>query len=573
MIKGRILNKMEKRLICPNCGEPFEIDEKGYAAIAKQVRDKEFKAELTRQQASMETEKKTALELAKSQTAENYEKQLAKKQAEIQALIAQRAQEKKEQELAAAQAEAALKEEFLEQLNQKDQKITELQAQGEQNQKEQELAVAKAEAALKEQLQEKLNRQAKELADLHAQAELTKQQIQMDADQARNKEQTLRESYDMQLKQQKESYDAQLKQQKESYGVQLTQQQENYGAQLRQQKDSMEELKERYEAQLRQQEKSMKERYEAERQLEEKSVKERYEIQLKDKDELIEYYRDLKSKQSTKMVGETLEQHCEISFNQVRAIGFQNAYFEKDNEISKSGSKGDYIFRDYDENGLEYISIMFEMKNENETTATKHKNADFLKELDKDRKEKGCEYAVLVTLLEADNDYYNTGIVDMSHKYPKMYVIRPQFFIQMITILRNAAMNSLQYKRELEALQNQNLDITHFEEKLLDFKDKFGRNYTLASERFQKAIDEIDKTIDHLQKVKDNLLASENNLRLANNKLEDLTIKKLTWKNPTMQEEFAKAREAAKLEQQKGMDQPDKKAETDRITDGSGTNE
>ena len=306
----------------------------------------------------------------------------------------------------------------------------------------------------------------------------------------------------------------------------------------------MTELKERYEAQLKQQEQSMKERYEAECQLQEKAVKERYEIQLKDKDEMIEYYRDLKAKQSTKMVGETLEQHCEVSFNQVRAIGFQNAYFEKDNEVSKSGSKGDYIFRDYDENGLEYISIMFEMKNENETTATKHKNADFLKELDKDRREKGCEYAVLVTLLEGDNDYYNTGIVDMSHRYPKMYVIRPQFFIQIITILRNAAMNSLQYKRELETMRNQNLDITHFEEKLLDFKDKFGRNYTLASDRFQKAIDEIDKTIDHLQKVKDNLLASENNLRLANNKLDDLTIKKLTWKNPTMQEKFAEARAA-----------------------------
>ena len=319
----------------------------------------------------------------------------------------------------------------------------------------------------------------------------------------------------------------------------------------------MAELKARYEEQLKQQEQAMKERYEAEQKLQEQAVKERYEIQLKDKEEMIEYYRDLKAKQSTKMVGETLEQHCEVSFNQVRAIGFQNAYFEKDNEVSKSGSKGDYIFRDYDENGLEYISIMFEMKNENETTATKHKNADFLKELDKDRKEKGCEYAVLVTLLEADNDFYNTGIVDMSHKYPKMYVIRPQFFIQTITILRNAAMNSLQYKRELEAVRNQNLDITRFEEKLLDFKDKFGRNYTLASDRFQKAIDEIDKTIDHLQKVKDNLLASENNLRLANNKLDDLTIKKLTWKNPTMQEKFAEARagrlsesEAASGEQQ-----------------------
>ena len=454
---------MEKKLVCPNCGEPFEIDEKGYAAIAKQVRDREFKEELTRQQASLEAEKKTALELAKSQTAESYEKQLAAKETEI----------------------------------------LKLKAQGEQAGKQQELAVARAEAVLKEQLQERIQRQQDEIAELKAQAEITRKQAELAEKQTALQEKNLRESLATQLKQQRESYDMQMKQQQESYGMQLKQQQA-----------SMTELKERYEAQLRQQEQSMKERYEAERRLEEKAVKERYEIQLKDKDEMIEYYRDLKAKQSTKMVGETLEQHCEVSFNQVRAIGFQNAYFEKDNEVSKSGSKGDYIFRDYD---------------------------------DKDRREKGCEYAVLVTLLEADSDYYNTGIVDMSHKYPKMYVIRPQFFIQIITILRNAAMNSLQYKRELETMRNQNLDITRFEEKLLDFKDKFGRNYTLASDRFQKAIDEIDKTIDHLQKVKDHLLASENNLRLANNKLDDLTIKKLTWKNPTMQEKFAEARAAELL--------------------------
>ena len=276
--------------------------------------------------------------------------------------------------------------------------------------------------------------------------------------------------------------------------------------------------------------------------LHEKVIREDYENRLKVAQEQVDYYKDLKSRLSTKMVGETLEVHCNTVFNGELRPLFPNAYFEKDNDAS-NGSKGDFIFRDY-EDGLEYISIMFEMKNENETTAPKHKNADFLKELDKDRREKGCEYAVLVTLLEADNDYYNTGIVDMSHRYPKMYVIRPQFFIQIITILRNAAMNSLQYKRELETMRNQNLDITRFEEKLLDFKDKFGRNYTLASDRFQKAIDEIDKTIDHLQKVKDNLLASENNLRLANNKLDDLTIKKLTWKNPTMQEKFAEARAA-----------------------------
>lgn len=237
------------------------------------------------------------------------------------------------------------------------------------------------------------------------------------------------------------------------------------------------------------------------------------------------------------MIGESLEQHCEISFNRVRATGFQNAYFEKDND-ARSGSKGDYIFRDYDDAGLEYISIMFEMKNEMDETATKHKNADFLKELDKDRREKKCEYAVLVSMLEPDSELYNEGIVDVSYKFPKMYVIRPQFFIPMITLLRNAAKNSLQYQRELELTRQQNIDISHFEDDLRDFKERFGRNYRLASEKFRKAIDEIDKTIDHLQKTKEALLSSENNLRLANDKAEALTVKKLTAKNPTMRQRF-----------------------------------
>lgn len=238
------------------------------------------------------------------------------------------------------------------------------------------------------------------------------------------------------------------------------------------------------------------------------------------------------------MIGESLEQHCEIEFNKLRATAFQNAYFEKDNNI-KTGSKGDFIYREYANDGIEFISIMFEMKNEMDTTATKHKNEDFFKELDKDRKEKNCEYAVLVTMLEADNEYYNSGIVDVSYKYPKMYVVRPQFFIPIITVLRNAALKSLQYRHELELVRNQNIDITHFEEDINDFKDKFSRNFRLASEKFQKAIDEIDKTIDHLQKTKEALLSSENNLRLANNKAEDLTIKKLTKGNPTMAAKFA----------------------------------
>lgn len=270
----------------------------------------------------------------------------------------------------------------------------------------------------------------------------------------------------------------------------------------------------------------------------EQNLKEKYEEQIKEKNTLIDFYKDLKAKMSTKMVGETLEQHCEIEFNKLRATGFQNAYFEKDNN-AKTGSKGDYIYKETTPDGIEFISVMFEMKNETDTTSTKHKNEDFFKELDKDRCEKGCEYAVLVSLLESDSELYNTGIVDVSHKYPKMYVIRPQFFIPMITLLRNAAMNSIQYRQQLTEYKNQNIDISNFEAEMNDFKDKFGRNYQLASDKFRKAIEEIDKTIDHLQKTKDALMSSENNLRLANNKAQDLSVKRLTKNNPTMAQKFA----------------------------------
>ena len=266
--------------------------------------------------------------------------------------------------------------------------------------------------------------------------------------------------------------------------------------------------------------------------------KEAHTAEIKSKDEQIAYYKDLKAKLSTKMVGETLEQHCEIEFNRLRATGFSRAYFEKDSDI-RGGSKGDYIFRDSDESGTEFISIMFEMKNESDTTATKKKNEDFLKELDKDRNEKGCEYAVLVSLLEPESDLYNLGIVDVSHRYPKMYVVRPQFFIPIITLLRNAAQGTLTYKTELARVREQNIDITNFESELDEFRSGFGRNYELASKKFKTAIEEIDKTIDHLQKTKEALLGSENNLRLANNKADDLTIKKLTRGNPTMAAKFA----------------------------------
>ena len=283
---------------------------------------------------------------------------------------------------------------------------------------------------------------------------------------------------------------------------------------------------------------------EKERRLKEQSLKESYEEKLRAKDEQIAYYKDFKARQSTKMVGESLEQHCETEFNRLRATGFQSAYFEKDNDI-RTGSKGDYIFRESDENGVEFISIMFEMKNEMEQTATKKKNEDFLKELDKDRREKGCEYAVLVSLLEPDSELYNSGIVDVSYRYTKMYVIRPQFFIPMITILRNAARNSLEYRQELAAVKSQNVDISHFESDMNEFKEKFSRNYRLASEKFQKAISEIDETIKHLQKTKDELLSSENNLRLANDKAEGLSIKRLTKNNPTMAAKFEELKNVA----------------------------
>jgi hypothetical protein len=294
---------------------------------------------------------------------------------------------------------------------------------------------------------------------------------------------------------------------------------------------------------------------EAQKALGEKALQEKYEQQIKDRDDAIERLRDMKAKLSTKMVGETLEQHCEIEFNRIRATAFPNAYFEKDND-ARTGSKGDYIFRDYAGTaagdgasadggaGPEIVSIMFEMKNESDATATKKKNEDFFKELDKDRTEKGCEYAVLVSLLEPDNELYNTGIVDVSHRYPKMYVVRPQFFLPIITVLRNAALGSLRYKRELELVKAQNVDITNFENELESFKSGFSRNYDLASRKFQEAISEIDKAIDRLQKVKDALLGSERNLRLANDKAQDVTIKKLTRGNPTMAQKFAELRDA-----------------------------
>ena len=325
----------------------------------------------------------------------------------------------------------------------------------------------------------------------------------------------------------------QLKQQLQFKEVELSQKfQEDLHAKER----TILELKQEKELQQKEQEvqqTALKEKYE----LELRSKKDQFELELKAKDEAIAFYKDFKAKQSTKMVGESLEQHCEIEFNRLRMTAFPRAEFGKDND-AKTGSKGDYIYREYDENGIEILSIMFEMKNENDETATKKKNEHFFKELDKDRHEKQCEYAILVSLLEADNELYNTGIVDVSYQYPKMYVVRPQFFIPIITLLRNAALNSLQYKQELALMRDQHIDITHFEEDLETFKKAFARNYELASKKFQSAIDEIDKTIKSLEKTKAALLSSENNLRLANNKAEDLTVKKLVKNNPTMKQRF-----------------------------------
>lgn len=373
--------------------------------------------------------------------------------------------------------------------------------------REKENAVALAEEKIKSTLQEQLSRREQELTELRAKA-------QLELKEALSK----KESELLQLKARLDSTEVEKKLAINEALKKIEQERDELASTLRL-KDTEQQLLE----------KSLNEKHQAE-------LRERDAI-IRHKDEEIALRKDMKLKLSTKMIGETLEQHCETEFNKLRSVAFPRAYFEKDND-ARSGSKGDFIYREHDENGVEIISIMFEMKNENDQTATKKKNEDFLKELDKDRNEKNCEFAVLVTMLEADSEYYNSGIVDVSHKYPKMYVVRPQFFIPIITLLRNAAMTSLQYKTELALVRNQNIDITNFEEKINAFKHGFARNYDLASRKFNEAIDAIDKSITQLEKTKAALLSSENNLRLANQKAEDLTIKKLTHGNPTMKAKF-----------------------------------
>ena len=426
---------------CPRCGEVFQVDDSGYAKIAQQVRDKEFKAELQRREKEIAEKSENNLQLMKTQ------------------------QEKERTEaLSAKDAELAEKDRLIEQLN----------ARLLNSETETKLAVKEA-VQQSEQLIEQLKAQI-------AGSQTEKKLAVNEAVEIKNKE-----------------------------------------------------LNEKSEEIIRL--KGQLDRREAENQLKEKSIQEQYEIKLRAKDEQIEYYKDFKARQSTKMVGESLEQHCLAQFNSIRMTAFPTAYFEKDND-ARTGSKGDFIFRENTSDGTELISILFEMKNEMDTTATKHNNEDFFRELDKDRRQKNCEYAVLVSLLEIDNELYNNGIVDVSYKYEKMYVIRPQFFIPMITLLRNAALNSLKYKQELMLVKNQQVDISNFEENINNFKDAFGKNYRLASERFQTAIDEIDKSISHLQKIKDALTASERNLRLANDKANDLSIKKLTKNAPSVRNMF-----------------------------------
>lgn len=420
---------------CPKCGEIFQVDESGYAAILKQVRDKEFSKEIQDRESQLIQDKENAVKLAEMEVQKRCDAIIKEKEVQIVELKSEISSQKSEKESAIGLTVA-----------EKDKEIADLKNKLDTFNKDKDLELAN----LKSEMNEKLSEKDALILKLNSEKELDKK----------------------------------------------------------------------------------------EHQLNQESLKKQYEIELRLKDEEIDRYKDFKAKLSTKMLGETLEQHCEISFNQLRATGFRNAYFEKDND-AKTGSKGDYIFRDKDDSGCEYVSIMFEMKNEADTTATKKKNEDFFKELDKDRKEKNCEYAVLVSMLEPDNEFYNTGIVDVSHRYEKMYVIRPQFFIPMITLLRNAALNSLDYKRELEIVKAQNIDVSNFEAAMNEFKDKFSKNYELASRKFKTAIDEIDKTIDHLQKTKAALLSSEDNLRLANKKAEDLTIKRLTKNNPTMQSKFA----------------------------------
>lgn len=470
---------------CPKCGEAFKVDESGYIAIVAQVRDSEFQKELRSREQLLLSGKDNEVKLASAQ--------------------AHAASEKK---LFAAQ-----------------QSIDKLQSQIQLAEKTRFLAIKDEESKYKDALAEKNNLIARLQAELSTKEEKLQSEKENEINLLRTKAQMALEKQRAEALQRIEQLNAQIKESENQKNLAIKEEELKKQAELNTKDTLISRLQAEQAA------------VEMRNALAISTIRDNYEFKLKEKESLIDYYKDLKTKLSTKMLGESLEQHCEIAFNQLRATGFQNSSFGKDNDI-KTGSKGDYIFRESTPDGTEFISIMFEMKNEMDTTATKKRNEDFLKELDKDRNEKNCEYAVLVSLLEMDNELYNNGIVDMSYKYPKMYVIRPQFFIPMITLLRNAATNAIQYKKQLEEYKTQNIDISNFEKDMFDFKDKFSRNYELASKKFKTAIEEIDKTILHLTKTKEALLSSENNLRLANNKAQDLSIKRLTKNNPTMRQKF-----------------------------------
>lgn len=530
-------------IICPHCSKAFKIDEAGYAEIQKQVRDSEFdkqRQELEKQlHERLELaaqEKHSALQLAQAQMTAQLQAAAAAKEAEILKLQGKLDAEAVAREIAVKDALAELAKERDALRNQLDQAAQE------------QLAVQRLAAAqLQAELQKTEAAKAAQIQELQAQLAQAKVANELAIAQARSHIEKERDELAQQLAQltHERQMAEQLAQSRLQSELQKTAAEKN--AQVQKLQSQLESAAVSTQLAITQAVNKVEQERDAlrnsleraalEKELAEKSLRDKYETQIKDRDEAIERLRDMKAKLSTKMLGETLEQHCEIEFNRMRATAFPRAYFEKDNDAS-SGSKGDFIFRDQDEGGSEIVSIMFEMKNEADQTATKKRNEDFFKELDKDRNEKKCEYAVLVSLLEPDNELYNSGIVDVSHRYPKMYVVRPQFFIPMITLLRNAATNALQYKNELALVKAQNIDITNFEDQLDSFKEAFGRNYDLASRRFQTAIDEIDKSIDHLQKTKDALMGADRNLRLANDKAQDVTIKKLTRNNPTMKAKF-----------------------------------
>lgn len=466
-------------IICPHCSKAFKIDEAGYADILKQVRDGEFEQALHERLELAEREKRDAIALVKAEVTNALQKAAAAKDTEIQALKAQLDAGEVERKLAVTEALGTVSKE-------RDALANELKNELERARSAQQAAAQLAEAKLAHALQAEAAKKDAEIQALQAKLAASDVARQLAVTEAVN----------------------------QAVGV------------VAQERDAL---------------KGELSLITVKNQLEEKAIKEQFALQLRDREGEIERLRDMKARLSTKMVGETLEQHCEIEFNRIRAAAFQRAHFEKDND-ARTGSKGDYIFREADESGVEIVSIMFEMKNESDETATKKRNEDFLKELDKDRTEKACEYAVLVSLLEPESELYNSGIVDVSHRYPKMYVVRPQFFVPLITLLRNAALNSLKYKSELALVRSQNVDITKFETRLDEFKTAFGRNWRLASEGFEEAVKRIDEAIKDLEKTKEALHKSANNLRLANDKADDLTIKKLTRGNPTMAAKFAELR-------------------------------